>query len=202
MARTVEFYLERANSKFEAGFKTMATKQDALSDLNSAFDLLRGRIHTAFLDIPRKERTEAHDGIYWNTASSLHNWRVKHSVAVKAVFPELYCTVDEIEALVELRQAVKAAEVVRVERQADPRTVAIVKTIRDIMEARKAQYARGIELHDIFKGLPVSVNVHWVTNQFGTSYLRAFYYMAGDLTPLNVILAVLDAKSEKQPKGN
>jgi hypothetical protein len=59
-----------------------------------------------------------------------------------------------------------------------------------MMELRKSQYARGLELHEIFGNLRVSANVHMVRNQHGTTFIRAFYYMDGKLTPLNMILAV------------
>jgi hypothetical protein len=196
MARTVEFYIDRANAMFEAGFTSKAGQRNALDDLNRAHDLMCRAIQELYLAIPHANRTEAQTNVYWGLAD-LHVWKAKHSALVLDTFPEARPFVEQIEALVELRLAIKAAEVVKAERKEDVRVARITKSIRDEMELRKAQYARGLELHDLFNGLPVYANVHMVTNQHGTTFLRAFYYMAGVLTPLNVILAVLDEKQEK-----
>jgi hypothetical protein len=47
----------------------------------------------------------------------------------------------------------------------------------------------------------VSVTPHHVTNQFGTSFIRCFYYLDGKMTPLNIIMAAagqLEREKEKQ----
>jgi hypothetical protein len=196
MARTTEFYIDRAIASFEAGFTTLAAKKEALTDLNRAHDLLTEQIKKLVLDIPRDERTDAQNVVYWDALTDLHNWKPKHSKLVLDVFPEAETITAQIEDLVALRLTIKSAEVIRVERVASEKAEQVTAAVRNIMELRKAQYARGLELHDIFGNLPVYVNVHYVTNQFGTSFLRAFYYMYGALTPLNVICAVLEAKQK------
>ena len=40
MTRTAAFYTDRATARFEAGFTSKAAQQEALRDLNSAFELL------------------------------------------------------------------------------------------------------------------------------------------------------------------
>lgn len=40
-------------------------------------------------------------------------------------------------------------------------------------------------------------NVHYVTNQHGTTFLRAFYYLNGTLTPLSIIIAAAEAKARE-----
>lgn len=199
MAKTTEFYIERATKAFEAGFTSKAGQKEALSDVGRAYEILKGEIQNLYLEIPHAERTEAQENVYWGMPD-LHNWKAKHAELATSVFPQSAEQVRQIEDLVNLRAAIKSAEVVKVERKENERATAIVKSIRDIMEQRKAQYARGLELHDMFKGLPVSVNVHLVVNQHGTEFLRAFYFMGGVMTPLNVILAVMDAKAEKADK--
>lgn len=196
MSRTPEFYIDRANAAFAAGFTSKAAQKSATDDLNRAHEACRQSIQSLVLAIDRDARTEAHDNVYWGLAD-LHVWKPKHSALVLATFPEAEPTVRMIEQLVDLRAVIKAAPVVKAERKTDDREAAVTKSVRDIMELRQAQYARGLELHDLFQGLPVTANVHVVTNQHGTTFLRAFYYMNGTLTPLNVILAVLQTKARE-----
>lgn len=49
-----------------------------------------------------------------------------------------------------------------------------------------------MEIYEVFGSLPVSMNWHYVTNQFGTSFIRVFYYMAGKLTPLSMICYIME----------
>lgn len=197
MTRTTSFYIDRATEAFARGFTSKAAQKSATDDLNRAHELCRKDIQDLVLNIERDARTEAQNTVYWNLAD-LHVWKPKHSELVLATFPEAEQTVRLIEELVALRAAIKAAPVVKAERNPMAEREAVVtKSVRDLMELRKAQYARGLALHDIFGGLPVHANVHMVTNQHGTTFLRAFYYMNGELTPLNMILAVLDTKARE-----
>jgi len=199
MARTTEFYIERATKAFEAGFTSKAAQKEALSDVSRAYEILKHEIQGMCLEIAHADRTEAQNELYWGLPD-LHNWKAKHAELSTRVFPQSADQVSQIEDLVNLRAAIKGAEVVKVERKENERTAAITKSIREIMEQRNAQYARGLKIYDMFNGLPVSVNVHLVVNQHGTEFLRAFYFMGGVMTPLNVILAVMDAKAEKADK--
>jgi len=199
MARTFEFYVERATKLFEAGFTSKAGQKDALSDVSRAYEMLRSQIQFMCLEIPHAERTQPQDDVYWGLPD-LHNWKQKHAELVMQVFPQAVDILGQIEDMAKLRAAIKGAEIVKAERTTSARAEAIVKSIRQIMDERKAQYARGLKVWDMFNGLPVSVNVHLVVNQHGTEFLRAFYFMAGVMTPLNVILAVMDAKAEKTDK--
>lgn len=196
MSRTPDFYIDRANAAFALGFTSKAAQKSATDDLNRAHEACRQSIQNLVLAIDRDARTEAHDNVYWGLAD-LHVWKPKHSALVLGTFPEAEPTVRLIEQLVDLRAVIKAAPVVKAERKTDDREAAVTQSVRDIMELRQAQYARGLELHDLFQGLPVTANVHVVTNQHGTTFLRAFYYMNGTLTPLNVILAVLQTKARE-----
>jgi hypothetical protein len=196
MTRNVEFYVNRANEKFEAGFTTMASKNDALQDLGRAYEMLTESIKALYLAIPYADRTEAQNDVYWGLANYLNNWKAKHTALVLNVFPQAEVFTSQIETLVEVRNTIKSAEIVKVERSANPRVETISKSVADIIALRKSQFERGVQLYDIFNGLPVTATWHYVTNQFGTSFIRVFYYMAGKLTPLNTIVAVLDAKSE------
>lgn len=196
MTRTAEFYIDRAHAAFARGFPSKAAQKSATDDLNRAHEICRQDIQNLVLAIDRDARTEAHNNVYWGLAD-LHVWKPKHSALVLGTFPEAEPTVRLIEQLVDLRAVIKAAPVVKAERKTDDREAAVTKSVRDIMELRQAQYAHGLKLHDLFGGLPVHANVHVVTNQHGTTFLRAFYYMNGTLTPLNVILAVLQTKARE-----
>jgi hypothetical protein len=111
--------------------------------------------------------------------------------------PSLKDQVQQIEELLELRNTMKDAEIVQPTKTVSAEEK-IMMSIKEIMELRKTQYERGLNLYDLFNGLPVTANVHYVTNQHGTTFLRAFYYMSGVLTPLNVIVAVLQEKNKER----
>lgn len=192
MARTVEFYVNQANEKFETGFTTMAAQKQALQDLGRAYEILTQEIQDLYLAIPRAERTEAQDNVYWGLANYLNNWKPKHTSLVLNVFPQAEIFTSQIETLAELRKTIKSAEIVKVERIANPKIATVTKTIHDMVALRKEQFQTGMKLCEVFGNLPVSINWHYVTNQHGTSFIRVFYFMANKLTPLNMILAILE----------
>ena len=200
MARTVEFYVNQANEKFEAGFTSMASQKQALQDLGRAYDILTQEIQDLYLAIPRAERSEAQDNVYWGLANYLNNWKAKHTTLVLNVFPQAEIFTSQIETLVELRETIKSAEIVKVEAKTNPRAEAVTKSIHDMIALRKTQFQTGMKLCEVFGDLPVSLNWHYVTNQHGTSFIRVFYFMANKLTPLNMILAVLE-QQEKMSKN-
>jgi hypothetical protein len=104
---------------------------------------------------------------------------------------------------VSLRAIFKFIEVVKpapkndaVERKA----AEVTNEVKNLFETRMAQYNRAIDLGRLFNYLPVSVTPHHVTNQFGTSFIRCFYYLDGKMTPLNIIMAAagqLEREKEK-----
>lgn len=198
MTRNVEFYVSRATEKFEAGFTSKASKKAATDDLNSAAELLRREYRDVCLnmrdgDLKMPKRA---DEAYWMN-TDLHLWNAKRRAELLGYLPEVETVADRFDDLAALRAQIKDAEIVKTERKADEREVKVMKSIRDMMELRKSQYERGLRLHDLFNGLPVTGNVHYVTNQHGTTFLRTFYYLLGQLTPLNVILGVMDAKARE-----
>lgn len=200
MTRTVAFYVDRATKAFEAGFTSKAGQKSAASDLNSAADLLRAEIHDICFKLRGPEQfsrfPERAELAYWMN-TDLHLWNAKRHTELLGYLPEAEAIANEYDDLAALRGAIKASPVVKVERQIDEREIRIQKSVRDLMELRKSQYERGLKLHDLFDGLPVHGNVHYVTNQHGTSFTRTFYYLNGSLTPLNVILAILDTKARE-----
>lgn len=199
MTRTVEFFVSRATDKFEAGFTSKAARKDTLADLGSAAALLRKAIHAICLDAPRsenREMPERFNNAYWMN-TDLHLWNAKRRAELLGYLPEAEAIANQYDDLAALRGQIKNAEIVKVERKADEREERVMKSIRDMMELRKSQYERGLRLHDLFNGLPVTGNVHYVTNQHGTTFLRTFYYLYGELTPLKVIIGVMDTKARE-----
>lgn len=205
MAKTAETYINSATEQFEKGFTSIGGQKCALEDVTRAFEAARksiqdwclGSMHDYYQATGERGLPEV-DALYWALPSYPHQWRVKHAELVRAVYPEADEAIALFDQIVDLRNAVKNAEIVKIERKANEQIERIYKSVRNMMDLRKTQYARGLELHDIFKGLPVSANVHSVVNEHGTHFLRAFYYMSGVLTPLQVIIAVMQAKAEEK----
>lgn len=199
--KTPQTYIDHAVASFEAGFTSQASQKEALSNLNMAYEILSGGIMKAILNTRVEgEMSKTMGDLYDMIPFNLHQWKARHSSSVDLNLPAMRDSVNQIEALCDLREAIKSAEVVKAERKEDSRAVAIQKSIREIMNLRKAQYERGLKVWDLFNGLPVTVNVHMVTNQHGTEFLRAFYFLNGAMTPLSVILAVMEAKAPTETK--
>lgn len=200
MTRTVTFYVDRATKAFEAGFTSKSGQKYATSDLSRAADLLRAEIHGICFDLRGPEQfskfPERAESAYWMN-TDLHLWNEKRRAELLGYLPEAEAIANQFDDLAALRKVIKSAEVVKVERKADEREIRIQKSIRELMELRKSQYERGLKLHDLFDGLPVHGNVHYVVNQHGTCFTRTFYYLNGTLTPLSIILAVLDTKARE-----
>ena len=194
MTNANTFYADRAHAAFEAGFTSKAAKQAALNDISRAYGLLRDEITNLVLDVAREERTASHNDLYWDLPSCPGHWRARHRVLAVSTFPQTAEICDRIEELATLRAAVKDAVVVH---KVDERVERVQNSVRKVMEQRQAAYARGLDLSELFGGLSVSANVHLVTNQHGTSFLRAFYFMHGRLTALNVILAVAQTLTDE-----
>lgn len=197
MPRTADFFATAATAAMEAGFTSKAGQKSAAADVTRAYEILRREIMDELLAQPRNAdgswTNEAASNFYWDCPSYPHQWRAKHADALLAVLPHREATAAQIAGLVDLRAAILATPVVPVARDAQAERVAVVQgSIRELLERRRAQYDRALDCAAIFGGLPVSANVHLVTNEHGTTFLRAFYYLRGEFTPLNVILAAAD----------
>lgn len=112
MTRTAEHYTQQAVEMLEAGFTSKAGQKRAFEVLNSAHEILTRSIRAIFLAKPQEERTEAESAVYWGMAE-LHNWKAKHTADTLAVYPQAASICAEIEALVDLRAAIKGAEIVK-----------------------------------------------------------------------------------------
>lgn len=200
MTKTTDHYTQKAVELFEAGFTSKAGQKRAFEALAHAADLLRKDVHAICFDLrghaQGSEFPERASSAYWMNFD-LHLWNEKRRAELLGYLPEAEAIANQYDDLAALRKAIKAAPVVKAERKADEREARIMKSIRELMELRKSQYERGLKLHDLFGGLSVSGNVHYVTNQHGTTFLRTFYYLCGALTPLKVIFAVMDTKARE-----
>lgn len=204
MARTISFYIDAALDAYNAGFTSKAAQKDALDNVSRAFDIVSGEVKKAVLarrpfiaDTATHEEVIAWheafhasiDGAIYDGPFYLHLMREKHiSLIDQAGFGVEART---IETLVDLRNQIKAAPVnppVR-DTAAIEAKARVEKGIIELMKLRGEQYARALNLGELFNGLPVSANSHWVVNQHGTQFVRTFYYLMGELTPLNVLIA-------------
>jgi hypothetical protein len=186
MARTASFYIDAALTAYNAGFTSKSGQQNAIADLNRAYDLgVKGMIQDELLQIDRAERDDQWNTLYWGTPD-LHNWKPKHS----ELFARFTENVALAEQLVALRASIKAAPVnAPVRAEPSPYEVKARETLMDLIQRRQTQYLEAVALGEVFGGLPVSANTHLVTNEYGTTFLRTFYYLAGQFTPLVIIIA-------------
>jgi hypothetical protein len=180
----------------DAGFTSKSGQKAAAADVTRAYEMVRREVMDELLALPRDAgewQNPAAADLYWDFPSYPHQWRAKHAAQLLDVLPGREATVAQIAGLVDLRAAILATPVVPVERKLDgQREAAVQVSIRDLMARRREQYNRALDLAELFGGLQVSANVHLVTNEHGTTFLRAFFYLRGQFTPLNVILAAAD----------
>lgn len=202
MARTAEFYINRATAAFECGFTSKAAQKRVFDDLNRAFEMLSDELKKKLLTFSSRELSdddqEKFRQAYYDLPHNLHQWKPKHSETMIKLLPLMKDVVTQIESLVDFRTAVKSAPIVKVERSNEKEVVErVTKSVMEIMERRKEQYNRALDLYDLFNGLPVHANVHYVVNQHGTVFLRCFYYLNDTLTPLSVIIAAAQTKAKE-----
>lgn len=193
MPRTADHYTAFALDAFNAGFASKSAQKTAIENVTRAYDINAQAIR----DLLLADRTIGGDNwseLYYYVPA-LHNWKAKHD----ATYAFAGDIIQSINDLVELRATIKNAAVAPVPaREVSQYEVAAIKTIQDIIALRKTQYARAIDLGVIFNGLPVQAHTHQVTNQYGTTFLRTFYYLFGDLTPLNIIIAAAEELARRE----
>jgi hypothetical protein len=128
----------------------------------------------------------------------LHHVRDLHIDRIKEYSAEL---ADLVTRARDLRIDTKACEIVapvKANAAEVAKVAQIHRTIGEEMRRLEKMYHRGLDLGRLFGGLNVYANVHLVTNQHGTNFLRAFYYLEGTRTPLNTLLAVLQKLEEER----
>lgn len=211
MARNFETYLDEAMTAFEAGFLSEAARKRALESLNRAHNQIEESIRKVQLayfhgmrhsdngrpEVPAEEQAnyDRITDLYYNFPA-LHVIKDKHFEAY-AEYPQF----AQMRELINLRNEIKAAEIVKHERPANEEKVEEVrKFVAKTMEERKAEFVAGVELAHIFKGLHVSVNAHWVYGHKGARFIRYFFYLNGRFTALNMIMAIAE-QYERETEG-
>ncbi len=191
-------YVGAAMDAFEAGFTSKAAQKRAFDSLNRAAGVLREDVHQLCWDLAKQDAAndERTDSAYWMNFD-LHVWGAKRRAELLGYLPEAEAIANQYDDLAALRASIKVAPIVPVERQACEITTKAITTLRELMEKRGEQYARGVQLTEVFGRLPVYANAHLVTNQHGTTFVRVFWFMLGELTPLNIIMAVLQSPEAK-----
>jgi hypothetical protein len=185
MPKTAQTYSDSALDALNAGFVSKAGQNDAIADLRRAYEIHCEVIASGLL----ADRSIAGWNDLYYGKPDLHNWKPRHSAAY-ALWAD---QVAEIEKLVELRTAIKAAPVnAPARKEPSPYEVKARETLMDLCKRRNSQYLRAIDLAAVFNGLPVSANTHSCVADTGTPYLRTFYYLAGEFTALSVIIAAAD----------
>ncbi|ORJ23975.1 hypothetical protein BS640_18680 [Rouxiella badensis] len=186
---------------FNAGFTTKQQQKDTLTYINRAYEAYRSCITDLLWEIPHEEQTEAQSRIYWSIPRAAYLLKLKHVDAILAIFPAASPYLEEMLKLAELRRVVKIQEVVKPDKEGaemQAKAAHVHVTILERMQRLGRQYEKALTLPDLFGGLNVHANVHVVTNQHGTRYLRAFYYLDGKLTPLPLIIAAHEAHARKK----
>ena len=185
---------------FNQGFTTKSAKKDAIALITREFetvtDTTKG-IRGQLLDM-RSEGTITHeecDIMYWGFPT-LNNWKEKHSNMFKTLFPN---EVAYIESLVEMRETFKDAEIITVKREStiDIKRKQIELTIKEEIEKSNKMFISGLKMVEIFGNMNVSVNAHYVVNQFGHKFVRCFYYLNGRIMALNTIIAIAEEIENK-----
>jgi hypothetical protein len=194
--RTLQDYINLAWAQYaeDGTFAAKAHQKEALGHLNHAYDTIRSANQTWQL----APETRATDDDYYSVPHSLHQIRDKHTRLFK----------DDLRAdlarLVELRRVFKESLVVKPAPR-DDRVAAthtkVTETVVDLIKRREAQYHEAVDLGRLFGGYPVSVTPHLVTNEYGTTFTRCFYYWAGKFTPLQVILGAIDTLKAERDKS-
>lgn len=195
MNKLAQKNIDKAMVAFETGFTTKSAKTQALRHLNLAYESTVHDLRKFVLDIDFEIRNNHPllNEFYFSLPFDLSGWREKHGKNAIELFPESVDVVANINELVELRTAIKEAEIVKVEVKTEhPMIKKVEKTIQEWMEMKKTQFERGIQLNELLGGLNVSANSHYVTNSHGTHFIRTFYYLNHKLTSLNMIIAIFE----------
>ena len=190
----------QAFETFGGGFPSKASQKQAVDYVNRAYESFRSIFHDEVIasapyngecgDLTSEQWAER--GAYFNEREipfGLHQVRDRHLDIIEA---NLLGGSVLVRDLIALRKAIKDAKIIPVEPKVDPKVVAVRAKIEDIIALRKEQYGHALELGELFGGLPVYTNWHWVQNQYGTIFPRCFFYLDGKLTPLNIIVAAAE----------
>ncbi|QAX97877.1 hypothetical protein ASswx1_234 [Aeromonas phage Asswx_1] len=202
--------MENVVGMVEAGFVSKAGQKRALNECAKMMELVRAEFSSFYLDSINIEQRnmnlpehEAAVDLYYaqpNTAT-FAKYLVKAEKAMpwmdKALCEELVSMGEQVVAMI---ATVKNAPINQPEQKVSEKEAVIKKNIMEIMELRGEQFNRCLRLDEMFGRMMVTANVHLVRGHKGTVFVRAFYYVCGHLTPLNVIIAAMEEAAKKETK--
>lgn len=205
MAKDPADRIAAALEALEAGFPSEAARKRALDNLNRAYSTIQEAAFDAICSAARglDGDTAAQDALFADNALpyDLHQVRDRHFPALERFSPQHALVRD----LIALRAAIKAATI-NPAPQRDPdaqRAETVRKSILEEIQHRRETYVRGLDLARRFGGLRVSVNAHLVYGHKGAIFARTFFYLNGELTALQTILAIADTlKRETDAKAS
>lgn len=191
-------------------FASTAAQKRALDLVNRAYRIAHQLQHDAAIAAARP-LADAGDPAAWNaywsalrasdTPFELHQVRDRHLPLFDAVAIGDGVTLGAIvRQLVALRGEIKSAPIaaaVAVTKPEAELAARVERSLGALIDLRRAQYASGLRLLDVFGRLPVTVSVHVVRGHKGAVFLRRFYYLDGKLTPLGVICALLEEEDRR-----
>lgn len=207
-ATRLQRYTEKAFTAIDGGngsFPTKSAQKEALTHLNRAYGTLRDIFtqEIAAKHLPNRQPTDNEWDEYLvvrdqtDLPFDLHQIRDRHITMMRGHNEDLGL---RLLALRDARYEAKAMPIAAPKPKAEPSPyqVKAERSLLDLMKRRESQYLEAVELGKIFNGLPVSANTHLVVNQYGTEYLRTYYYLNGKLTPLNVIIAAAETLAREE----
>lgn len=194
MAKAPADRIATALGALEAGFPSEAARKRALDDLNRAYTTIREAAFDAVCTAVRAldGDSEAKNALFADNELpyDLHQVRERHFPALERFSPQHALVRD----LIALRAAIKAAPIKPTAQrdQAAQRAETVRKSIIEEIQHRRETYVRGLDLARRFGGLRVSLNAHTVYGHKGAIFTRTFFYLNGELTALQTILAIAD----------
>lgn len=196
---SIQDYIDNAIELWEKGFTSKASKKRCLEKLNYAYPYLARNIRSIYAETPQEKRNDEWHRLYWMVPNDLFQWKEKHNQAHNA--DNLVHIVKKIDSMAKLRMAIKETEITP-PMKSEEKIVKdyVLKSIEEIMEAKRVQFLEGYELTELFGNARVNVSSHYVTNQHGTTFVRNFFYLHGKLTSLNMILAIVGKHKEEYPE--
>lgn len=200
MPRTVQSYIDSVSEALNNGFSSKVSQKKALMNLNYAYEICRDELISI---VNVKDKTEEQHDAYWSIPFELYQWKDKHAEIMRNVAPRETCdaVIEQVEFLIELRNTIKVTPIIKIENKNAEMKCEVERIQEDIvkkMERLGKVYDNCLNLLDLFDGLPVTANVHVVTNQYGTTFPRVFYFLDGKLTPLNLIIAAYQEHQRKK----
>tara|TARA_R110000744_G_scaffold167098_1_gene284441 strand:- start:25 stop:714 length:690 start_codon:yes stop_codon:yes gene_type:complete len=211
--RDYKYYTDYALELWEEGFNSKASKKRCLEKLSYAFENIVGGISGGYSTERMYDQKISRElELYWAVPHNLFQWSAKkikmhtdfYNEGNSANGERMIDCIKIANKLAELRVAVKETEIVPpIKSEEKIKKQKIEKTIEEIMERHNVKFLEAYSLtEELFPllGLQIYVNSHWVTNQFGTTFIRNFFYLNDKLTALHTIMAVAQKHERNHPE--